>query len=384
MCVRVNKTIGYSATFAKRSILLIWLLLVFQAQAVPQTAELVVQIGHSDFINSVAFSGDGKLIATGSDDTTIKLWDVASGLEIRTLVGHASRIRMVAFSPTTNLLASASDGDQIKLWDVLTGEELWSTTDGGQSIAFSPDGKLLAGGVGGKIRFWSAATHKLIQTLEHGPHASVSSLAFSPNGRLLASGSYDGTIKIWVAGTGKEKCSMAVKGHSTMLKQVVFEPKGRSLFSISWDGIVREWDFNQCKELRQFAKHKVHINWLAFNPTGKIIATASAPLPDSPSEMAAGVDQTIGLWDVRTGEGGTPLERDDGEIKTVSFSPDGKFLAGAGSKRSMTLWDAATGKISRNIEPHSAAVGSVVSVMATFRGCSGNARRRGSRAQVRG
>jgi parallel beta-helix repeat protein len=156
--------------------------------------------GHTDPVRSVAFSPDGRLLASGSYDNTIKLWEVASGREVRTLTGHTGDVTSVAFSPDGRLLASGSVDDTIKLWDVATGREvrtLSGHTSDVNSVAFSPDGRLLASGSDDKtIKLWDVATGSLVRTLS-GHTSDVNSVAFSPDGRLLASGSDDNTIRLW-------------------------------------------------------------------------------------------------------------------------------------------------------------------------------------------
>ena len=193
-------------------------------------------------ISSLAFAPDGRLLASGSLDKTIRLWDVATGQLVRTLEGHTNSVWSVAFSPDGRLLASAAEDQTIRLWDVQTGqllrileghtEEIWD-------VAFSPDGRLLASGsLDNTIRLWDAASGQLVRTLE-GHTNSVRSVAFSPDGRLLASGSDDSTVRLWDVQTGR--LLRTLEGHTTRVNIVAFAPDGRLLASGSVDGTIRLW-----------------------------------------------------------------------------------------------------------------------------------------------
>ena len=158
-----------------------------------------ILLGHTDQVMSVAFSPDGKLLASGSWDSTIILWGVASGQKVHTLTGH-NKVTSVAFSPDGKLLASGSWDSTIILWDVASGQEvrtLENPTGMANSVAFSPDGKLLASGlISGTVKLWDVASGQEVRTLT-GHNDFVTSVAFSPDGKLLASGSFDKTVMLW-------------------------------------------------------------------------------------------------------------------------------------------------------------------------------------------
>ena len=190
----------------------------------------------------VAFSPDGRLLASGSSDKTMKVWEVASGALLRTLEGHTWSVNSVAFSPDGRALASASWDNTIRLWDAasrallrtLEGHTFWL-----RSVAFSPDGRTLASGsADNTIRLWDAAGGALLRTLA-GHTGDVHSVAFSPDGRLLASGSEDNTIRLWDAASGA--LLRTLEGHTYTVNSVAFSPDGRALASGSWDGTVRLW-----------------------------------------------------------------------------------------------------------------------------------------------
>ncbi|NCS42520.1 MAG: protein kinase [Microcystis aeruginosa BS11-05] len=185
--------------------------------------------GHSDMVTSVVYSPDGRYLASGSDDKTIKIWEVATGKELRTLTGHSDRVSSVAYSPDGRYLASGSSDDTIKIWEVATGKELRTLTGHSswvkelrtltghsgwvQSVVYSHDGRYLASGSGhNTITIWEVATGKELRTLT-GHSSRVESVVYSPDGRYLASGSSDDTIKIWEVATGKELRTLT--GHSS-------------------------------------------------------------------------------------------------------------------------------------------------------------------------
>jgi WD40 repeat protein len=216
------------------------------SQIFSATIRLITTLtGHTDLVRSVAFSPDGRLLASGSDDKTIKLWEVATGSLVRTLSGHTSIVFSVAFSPDGRLLASGSADWTVKLWEVASGS-LVRTLSGHpgsvNSVAFSPDGRLLASGSSGTtIKLWEVATGSLVRTLS-GHTDLVRSVAFSPDGRLLASGSFDDTIKLWEVATGS--LVRTLSGHTSWVYSVAFSPDGRLLASGSADKTIKLWDIS--------------------------------------------------------------------------------------------------------------------------------------------
>ena len=206
---------------------------------------------HSSSVTSVAFSPDGKLLASGDWDNTVKLWDVASGHELHTLSGHSESVTSVAFSPDGKQLASGSldNTNPVKLWDVASGRELRSLNGRGVfSVAFSPDGKLLAsGGYGNTVKLWDVTGGRVLRTL--GGYSGsdwVTSVAFSPDGKLLASGSKNSTIKLWDVASGRELRTLS--GHTNSVSSVAFSPDGKLLASGGDDGTTRTWSISSGKE----------------------------------------------------------------------------------------------------------------------------------------
>ncbi|KAJ6073173.1 NACHT and WD40 domain protein [Penicillium canescens] len=298
---------------------------------------LQVLEGHLGGVNSVAFSPNGRLLASGSADRTVQLWDPATGTLQRTLKGHLAWIRSVAFSPNGWLLASGSDDKTVQLWDLITGA-LRQTLKGHSgfimSVAFSPNGQLLASGSSDKIvQVWHLATGALQQTL-NGHSGLVMSVAFSPKGKLLASGSSDNTVRLWDAATGVLK--QALEGHSYWANSVAFSPDGRLLASGSDDKTVRLWDPATSALQQTLEGHSAWVRSVAFSPNGRLLASGSD-------------DRTVRLWNPSTGALQQTLEGHSNFVNSVAFSPDGRMLASGSDDETVRLWIPATGALYRTL-----------------------------------
>jgi WD40 repeat protein/energy-coupling factor transporter ATP-binding protein EcfA2 len=336
--------------------------------------------GSTDRVNTVAFSPDGKTLASGSGDNTIILWDVATGQPIgQPLRGHTSSVLTVAFSPDGETLASGSCENnneilncrkgKIILWDVATGQPigqpLTGHAGGVSSVAFSPDGKTLASGSYDKtIILWDMATGHPIGLPLTGHTDVVTSVAFSPDGKTLASGSYDHTIILWDAGT-RQPIGQPLTGHTDIVNSVAFSPDGKTLASGGYDKTIILWDVATSRPLGQPLKgHTDVVNSVAFSPDGKTLASGSA-------------DKTIILWDVATRQPiGQPLKGHTEWVNSVAFSPldGGKTLASGScgkvenqgvfllcTQGEIILWDVKTGQpIGQPLKGHTDPVTSVV------------------------
>ena len=281
--------------------------------------------GHTHRVNSVAFSPDGQTVASGSSDKTIKLWNVTTGKEVRTLTEHTD-VWSVAFSPDGQTLASSSYSMAIKLWNVTTGKGVRTLTGHTAtvwSVAFSPDGQTLASGSGGNtIKLWNMATGKEVHTLS-GHTNAVNSVAYSPDGQTVASGSDDTTIKLWNVATGKAVRTLTE--YTSRVFHVAFSPDGQILASGSNDFTIKLWNVATGKEVRILSGHTNNVVDVAFSPDGQTVASGSS-------------DKTIKLWNMATGKEVRTLTGHTDAVWSVAFSPDGQTLASGSWDTSIKIW----------------------------------------------
>ncbi len=282
------------------------------------------EIDPHDYVRSVAFSNDGRLLASGFLNGGIQVWEVDSGLQAYSLAAHLASVNSVAFSPDNLWLVSGSRDRKIKLWDAGTGGEV-QTLNGHEaevrSVAFSPDGQWLVSGSHDRtVRIWRVATGHEVQSLQ-GHTRQVTSAAFSPDGSLIASGSWDRTIRLWDVVSGR--ILRTLPGHARGVASVVFSPDGKWLASGGEDALVKLWEVATGRELQFFKGHNNSVSSIAFSPDGGMLAAGS-------------LGQNILIWKVSTGAVIKHLRYDNISYNSVAFSPKGQWLA-LGS-RDLQLW----------------------------------------------
>ncbi|MER7538337.1 trypsin-like peptidase domain-containing protein [Streptomyces sp. NPDC097704] len=283
--------------------------------------------GHTNLVNSMAFSPDGKTLATGSSDKTVRLWDVATGKTRAVLKGHTDTVTAVAASPDGSTFATGSLDGTARLWDAGTGRlrtTLPKQSDDVWAVAFSPDGSTLAVCDGDrKARLWELGTGKVRATLE-GHTDQVVSITFSRDRRTVVTGSWDRTARIWDATTGQYRRKL--EGQSAALQSVALSRDGRTLATGSWDGTAWLWDTKTGKPRLSLSGHSDVVYAVAFSPDDRTLATGS-------------VDHTARLWDVATGATRDELAGHTNMVYAVAFSPDGKTLATGSRDKTVRLWD---------------------------------------------
>jgi WD40 repeat protein/serine/threonine protein kinase len=310
-------------------------------------AELFTLPGHTDRVYSVAFSPDGRRLASGSRDATVKVWDTRTERELLTIdKGLQGGVRSVHFSPDGRRLASANSDHTVRVWEVLTGQQLLPPfrghTRGVISVHFSPDGRRLASASSDHtVRVWDALTGQELLKLE-GHTGSVNGVAYSPDGKRLASASDDLSVKVWDSTNGQELFTL--KGHASYVRAVTFSPDGKWVASASGD--IKVWDVATGQELRTLKREGREVWSLGISPDGR--------------QLAAG-DQhgVVTLWDAATGQRLRAIQGHTGPVYSVAFSPDGQRLASGSVDKTVKVWDPRAEPESHTLKGHTDAVPSV-------------------------
>ncbi len=289
--------------------------------------------GHAKHVNAVAFSPDGRTLATVSALNDVKLWNTSNRGLVATLSGHGTTVAGVAFSPDGRTLATVSYDRSVKLWDVAA-HRLIATLLGHRrevvAVAFSPDGRTLAtAGFDRTVRLWDIARQRQASVLS-GHTGSVHALAFSPDGRTLASVSSDHTARLWDIATRRNRTTLT--GHKDIVMGAAFSPDGRTLATTSADRTARLWDVTTRKQTAVLTGHTDLVAGARFSPDGLTLATV-------------GYDRTARLWDVTTRRTVAVLTAAKGNdvVTMAAFSPDGRTLVTANTGTDYAIfWDASS------------------------------------------
>jgi WD40 repeat protein len=323
-------------------------------------------------------SADGEILASGSEDKTIKLWQLSTGMQIGTLtLGNwfsrdSGCVYAIAMSPQEEILASLDNSGAVKLWNLKTGQEirrLKGDTSWINAIAISPTGKTLVAASGDSIKLWNLRTGGQFPILR-GHNSWVRAVTFSPDGQTLASGSDDATIKLWNLRTGGQ--FPILRGHNSWVRAVTFSPDGQTLASGSDDATIKLWNLKTGRELCTLRGHLGAIYSIAFSPiyepfpsrlasdnrsqstvegmtfsaSGNQASTAPFTQAFSKAQelgvrqilASSSDDRTIKLWDTSTGQELCTLTGHTRWVHRVVFSPSGQTLVSGGGDPMIYIW----------------------------------------------
>jgi WD40 repeat protein len=354
---------------------------------------LATLTGPTAGIRTIAFSPDGKWLAAGGVDTTVRLWNVAAPqgvamLPTATLAGHTAAVTSLVFAPDAKTLASAGPDNTVRLWEVASRRQV-ATLAGGHVLHFCCEGKRLAArGKDGKVLVWDVASRQPLPSPPFSLSGEVKCCAFSPDGTRMALGDTNKKVRLWDVATGKVT---ELVGHTAWVRGVAFSPDGKRLASCSHDGTAILWDIATGSRIVPLPAHHAQVTAVAFSPDGQLVATGSDDAtiklwntttfqqagilrspsgyagtlsfsaddllrpsggsllsfsPDGSTLVSGGREGSLKIWPVVVEADKSVFARHTGWTSSVAFSPDGKLVAAADSHDvSAKLWDAATRKL---------------------------------------
>jgi WD40 repeat protein len=302
--------------------------------------EILNCAGHNGRVYSLAFSPTSDVLASGSDDQAVRLWNVTNGDCLKTLLGHSGAVGTVAFHPSGDSLASGSEDNSIRIWDLPTGACLKILTGHSNhiwSLAFSPSGTTLASGsLDNSAKIWEARTWACLTTLV-GHSAGITSVAYSGTDAILATGSHDKSVRLWSVDSGA--CLNILQGHQDRVWSIAFSPAGDLLASGSYDKTVRLWKVSTGACINTLTGHTNWVRSVAFHPTKGVLASGS-------------YDTTIRVWNVENGDCLQTFHGYQVSVCSIAIHPQGKTLASGSDDRTIRLWNLATGMLQNTLWGH--------------------------------
>jgi WD40 repeat protein len=325
---------------------LTWYQLWYKSPRVPHTIfrlETVIP-AHNSEIFTVKFSPDGNLLASGSVDSTVKIWNRENGTLVSTFK-QPSGIPYLTYSPDGSLIATGAYDGKLRLWNSAEGilaKTLMGNNGTLWTVDFSADGKIVAGaGEEKDIKLWDIESGQIIRTLT-GHKLNIWDIKFSPDGSKIASGSFDQTVKIWDVATGKLLHN--ITDHSQAVVSLAFSPDGKLLASTSDDKTIKLWNTADWHLIRSLSVPE-HVQASEFSPDSKLLLTGGRDKPMvgellqnffGDSKYNKGV--SMRLWDVASGTLLQTFAEHANDVNDVAWSKDGKYIASGSSDKTVELW----------------------------------------------
>ena len=296
--------------------------------------------GHTNRVNAVAVTPDGKKAISASYDRTLKVWDVESGEELRTMEGHTDFVFGVAVTPDGKKAISASADNTLRVWNVESGGELRTLrghTDAVRTVVVTPDGKkAISASYDRTLKVWDVESGEDLRTME-GHIDVVEAVAVTPDGKKAISASYDRTLKVWDVESGEDLRTM--EGHFGSVYGVSVTPDGKKAISASADNTLKVWDVESGEELRKLEGHTDRVRTVVITPDGKKAISTSN-------------DDTLKVWDIESGEDLRTMEGHTDAVRAVVITPDGTKAISASYDDTLKVWDIESGEELRTLRGH--------------------------------
>ena len=281
---------------------------------------------HTNDVTAVSITPDGRIIISAGRDSTLHVWDLATGEHLNTCDRYRTEMTAVAVTPDNRCILSGSDDGTLWLWDLSTAQYLRifeKHNDSVEAVAVAPNGRFaISGSRDESLKMWDLATAQSLRSFT-GHAAAVTAVAITPDSSVMVSGSRDATLRLWTLATGK--CFRVIRGHAAGITALALTSNTRYVVSGSEDGTLWLWEVATAKCLRVLKGHHRKVTSVAVAPSGRFIVSGSA-------------DQTVRLWDFMTGRCLRTFRGHDGEVTSVTIAPDGDVVASGSTDATVRAW----------------------------------------------